>query len=267
MAPTGVKAWSSDKGEVTKMSFSPLPAGDYKLKVKRGWEIRKSDNANSSQLRYANGSFEVLDSAQKEGGKNRKVFHSFYVDLTPGSDGVVMPDRSGQLKDFARAVGQTISPPIIEQLKNNPKDGSKKKVQTLSPKAIVEFMNNLDGEVVEAHIKVEKDQNGNPQNRVEFFVEAEGSDEESNDEGSEDEESELDGDESEGELEEDGESEDEDESAEDGEGDDEEGEEDEDEGGSDLEEVEEDAPRAHGKLKPGAKKGKPAKAGKKGKKK
>lgn len=210
---TGVKKWSSSEGEVKKTSFEPIPAGLYKLKVKRSWEVRKSESEKSSQLRYANGYFEVLGTA-KDGGKNRRQYHGFYVDLSPGADGVVMPDRSGQLKEFARAVGEPISPPIVEQLKNNPKDQSKTKVSTLSPKAIVEYMNNLDGKVIEAQIKVTKNLQGNPDNSIDFFVESEeGVSEEVEDE--QEESDELDTDDTEGELEDESDESDEDESDED----------------------------------------------------
>jgi hypothetical protein len=190
---TGEKKWSSGGQEVKRTSFAPIPTGDYELRVKRVWEVRKSDSPKSSQLRYANGYFEVIIPGKD---KPRRQYHSFHVDLTPSvKDSIAMPNRGGQIVEFCKAVGEELNANIIQQEKN--KDGVKTRVDTLSPKAIVEFMNNLDGTTLHAHIKVEKNWKGEDDNVIEYFVESEpsegdseASDEESDEEAPLDEETE-----------------------------------------------------------------------------
>lgn len=187
---TGEKKWSTEGKSVKRISFEPIPPGEYRIKVKRSWEVRKSESEKSSQLRYASGYFEVLGTA-KEGGKNRRQYHSFYVDLSPGSDGEVMPNRNAQLTEFGKAVGEKFVLDIIQQQKRL-KDGTYKKVDTLNPKQLVEQLNNLDGTELSARLKVEKNLKSELDNVIDFFVEAEPS--ESEDEESDEEE--LDEDES-----------------------------------------------------------------------
>lgn len=188
---TGEKKWSTEGKSVKRISFEPIPPGEYRIKVKRSWEVRKSESEKSSQLRYASGYFEVLGTA-KEGGKNRRQYHSFYVDLSPGTDGEVMPNRNAQLTEFGKAVDEKFVLDIIQQQKRL-KDGTYKKVDTLNPKQLVEQLNNLDGTELSARLKVEKNLKGELDNVIDFFVEAEPS--ESEDEEESDEE-ELDEDES-----------------------------------------------------------------------
>lgn len=263
---TGEKKWSTEGKSVKRISFEPIPPGEYRIKVKRSWEVRKSESEKSSQLRYASGYFEVLGTA-KEGGKNRRQYHSFYVDLSPGSDGEVMPNRNAQLTEFGKAVDEKFVLDIIQQQKRL-KDGTYKKVDTLNPKQLVEQLNNLDGTELSARLKVEKNLKGELDNVIDFFVEAEPSeseDEESDgeelgeDETSDDEAEESDeSDESDEEADESEESDDSDDSNEDG---------DEDEDESDDDDL---PPRdtSKGKVKQGppAKGGKKAVAKKKGKK-
>ena len=208
---TGNKKFSTAGQEVKRLTREPFPAGEYELKVKAGWEVRKSDSEKSSQLAYANGYFEVIGTGG-ESGKNRRLYVSFFTDLTPGSDGVAMPLRGGGIVEFCKAVGQDCEFDIIQQKKHIVATREFKTVDTLSPKGIVRFLNDLDGTILKARIKVEKGLNGEMENKVDYFIEAEntGSDE-ADDEGEEldeDEEVEV---EDEADAEEDSDEEDEDE--------------------------------------------------------
>lgn len=251
---TGEKKWNSGDQQVKRTSFSPIPTGDYTLKVKRSWETRKSESEKSSQLRYANGYFEVIIPGKD---KPRRQYHSFHCDLTPSeSDGVAMPNRGGQIAEFCKATGENLSSGIIQQ-KKRLKNGEYKTVDTLSPKAIAEFMNNLDGTTLKAHIKVEKNWKNEDDNVIEYFIE---SDDESgnDDDGDSDESEELD----EAEESEEVDEEDEVEELEDGELDEDADESDEaDEEPEEEEEVDDLPPRDTGKGK--VKQGPPAKGGKK----
>lgn len=185
---TGEKKWSTEGKSVKRVSFEPLPGGEYTFKVKRGWEVRKSESEKSSQLRYANGYFEVMGTAKGEDGKNRRHYHSFHCDLSPGTDGEAMPNRSGQLVEFGKAVNEKFVLDLIQQNKRL-KDGTYMKVDTLNPKQLVEQLNNLDGTEFRARLKVEKDfRTGELTNVVDFFVEAE---ESGNEDGEEPDEEEL----------------------------------------------------------------------------
>lgn len=200
---TGEKKWSSSEQQTKRTSYEPLPAGVYTLKMKRSWEVRQSESEKSSQLRHVNGYFVVVVPG-KEDSKKRQ-YHSFHLDLTPsGSDGVVMPNRGGQLTELSKAVGESVNCGIIQQ-KKRLKDGSYVTVDTLNPKQVCDYLNNLDGSEVKAKLKVEKDYKGEMQNVIEWFEEGEPSeaDEDDNEEELDEDEESLDEDESDEEADED----------------------------------------------------------------
>lgn len=191
---SGEKKWSSGGQEVKRVSFAPVPPGVYKLLIKRNWEVKRSESKGSHMFRYANGYFIVVIPGKEENKKRQ--YHSFHLDLVPSEkDNTAMPNRGGGFVELTKATGDEANLGIIQQ-----KSGKTGKMHdTLSAKGVVDYMNNHDGETIEAKLKIEKDQKGNDQNVIEYFIEKgseESSEEGSEEESEEGEESEEEGEES-----------------------------------------------------------------------
>lgn len=193
-------------GDKQKKSFSfePFSARDCDLKlVGDSIEVRKSQRTNPSFSRVAC-AFVALGTAKEEGGKDRRVFHDFYLRLKPDKNGVQTPLRSDQLKGFADATGQQ---PAFDEVKQNNEN-------ILSPQQVVAWLKSLDGEVVRGHVRIKAGTAEFPEARnvISEFYDAEESSEDE-DENDEDESEESDEETDDGDDDE--ESEDEDESEDD----------------------------------------------------
>lgn len=189
----GQKTFSSSGRKVVKLEFKPLPPGEYELKLNaKTLEIKTA--AGPGKLPYINASVEALGTGG-DSGKNRRVYHRFFLDTTPSKkDGVSMVERGAGLVAFARAGGVELDGiPVVAKTKIND-DGSSEEHEILDPKAVLEFLKGLDGSVISAKVKVTPaDGNYGPKNEIEYFIEgepADSSDDEDEDEDEEDGESE-----------------------------------------------------------------------------
>lgn len=181
----GEKRFSVGGRNVKRYTNEPFPAGEHGLVIAKGWEVKAPGAGSKSGLRYVNGYFTVPGV-----GEGRRLYHMFFVDLSEGSDGEAMVDRGGGVTEFIKALGLTDIPVGITKMKK--KDGTV--VDCLDPNQLANWLNSLDGTELTAKVKVEK-RNDDPekkQNRVDFFVEAEGSAEEEDGGGLEDDEEETD---------------------------------------------------------------------------
>lgn len=189
---TGESTFSSAGRTVKKFESKPLPIDvPYDFKVNSDWEKRCRDGAGN--LPYLNGSFELLNTASAEGGKNRRVYAMLFLNMTPDKDGVVSVDRGNGLVALSQALGVELSGiKMIPKTKGEGEDA--KEVMILSPNAVLEWLKSLDGATGKLMLKNEKDDKGNVRNKVDFFIAAEegGETEEAGDEGG-DEESEEQG--------------------------------------------------------------------------
>jgi len=224
----GESTFNLGKMDKKKRSFEPFKAGDYDLKlIGDTIEIRKPDPSKKPDpkrdppVSYVTCGFEALGSASEEGGKNRRVYHSFYTRLKPGKDGIITPQCVDQIKGLADGFG--------DASKVDLKVTSENEQEVFSVISIKKYLESHDGDVVRARVGVQKGTKDypNPRNRIEEFFEADEEREDEEDESEEDEdegeESDDEGDEDEGDDEEDSdEDEDEDESEDDEEDDDEE---------------------------------------------
>jgi hypothetical protein len=174
----GETGWSSKGKQVKKGNFQPLPAGLYEsaLDTSRA-EVRIADKE---------GAFPRVAVAfrhpgtGKDGGKDRMTFHDFYLRTEPNEKGTVLVEMQGQILDYVRALGTEIEPKMTTHLGE----------RIIDPVWLKKWLTNRDGEVVQARLKVEKDLNGDPRNRVQFFEEAEGASDADEDEDEADEEAE-----------------------------------------------------------------------------
>lgn len=186
---TGEKSFAFGSVDKKKRTFEPFPAGDYDLKVLGDTvEIRTPEPSkeNPNPVSYVACGFEALGSASEEGGKNRRVYHNFFCKLAPGKDGIVTPTCVDQLKGFADAINDQPEIAIIQQAGQD----------VLSQLAIKKFLQSHDGDVVRAHVGIQKGtaKYPDPKNNIKEFLESEGSekDEESDDEEDEDEDTDED---------------------------------------------------------------------------
>jgi hypothetical protein len=165
---TGERKFDSSTRQVVQPNFKPFAPGEYDLKIGTDWEIRTAEG--QGRLPYLNGSFEVLGTAASEGGKNKKVFHRFFLDLSPAKDGVSMVDRGNGITAFAKSAGTTLEVAILQK----PKGKELIPVDILAPKETLRWLLAMDGTVVRAHVKIEKGTGGyQDKNVVGTFIEVE----------------------------------------------------------------------------------------------
>lgn len=156
--------------EKKRYSFEPFSARDCDLKLLgESIEIRKSQN-NPESFSRVSCAFLALGTAD-EGGKDKRVFHDFYVRLKEDKNGVKTVLRADQIKGFADGVGKQPDFPLATQ------NGEK----ILSPQAVVKWLKSFDGEVVRGHVRVKAGSKDYPEARnviSEFFDAEESSEDE-----------------------------------------------------------------------------------------
>ena len=176
----GESTWSSKGEQVKKVSFEPLPAGWYELKLGGPIEVRKA--AGEGKFSRLSVRFSALGTGQN-GGKDRIVFHDFYLRTEPNEKGTVLVKMGGQLVDFTKALGDDVDGAPLRK-----ENGE----AIIDPLWLKKWLENREGEVVKGRVKVEKDQNGEPRNKLTEFEEGEARDEdEDEDEDIEDEKDEA----------------------------------------------------------------------------
>lgn len=156
----GEQRFSGAGREVQHFNNTPVPEDDYGLVLlEDGLGVKKSEEKGPDAIPYINARFTAQGTAAKEGQKDRMLFHMFFLSLKPGSDGVVMPDRGGQLVEFYRARGAELDAPIITKTLE---DGST--VDYLDPEPILEQLKEWTDTVTDAHVVIEKDRDQKDKN-------------------------------------------------------------------------------------------------------
>lgn len=152
----GETKFSSRGQAVKRFTNNPIPRGVYPLELLGdGMEVKVSkDNPENSIPRVG-----VRFAAQgtgKDGGKDRLMFHDFFLSLKPGKDGVAMPFRGGGLVEFARAQGDELE--NIDLLEKTIEvDGAPLKVKYLDPAQVMEYLESKVGVVTEGKVTIEAD--------------------------------------------------------------------------------------------------------------
>lgn len=150
MAATGERTWSSSGKQPVKFEFEPIPSKDWTGKIV-GSKVEVQKGTEPGSLPYVKFSLEVLESAMKEGGKNRFIFPMLWLSLKPGKDGNVSPERANNIVGMARAFGEdTPEFPVITMTN---KEGVEEEL--LDPRAVAEWLKNHDGMTLRFHSKVE----------------------------------------------------------------------------------------------------------------
>lgn len=174
MAATGEITWSSAGKKVERFVSTPIPTGDYDLKLNAaGVSVKRSPQPG--KLPYVSVMFEALGTATTDEGKNRKVFHNFFLHMNKGKDGKMMLERQGGVLDLANAIGEDIK--LSGQLasyqkydKDGDTVGEVEKIPVANAKQVEEWLKSHDGLVVRAHVKVERPKGYNEKNVLDYFI-------------------------------------------------------------------------------------------------
>lgn len=152
---SGEKTFSTANRTTYRYETKPLEPGDYSLKV-LGNTAGIKKKPEPGKFPYVEVGFEVMGTANTEGGKNRKMFHKFFTSTKVSKDGRSMQDKADQIVAYAQAVGETFNAGVITMAdeKGNP-------VDCINPQQLKAWLMNLDGTIVQAHTKIERGGKGN----------------------------------------------------------------------------------------------------------
>lgn len=165
---TGDQSFSSKGNSPKKFSISPLPPGEYELKLNTS-SLTTGKKDEPGKMPNIRASFEIMGHAF-ESGKARTLTVWFLTDMTPSpKDGIRNPERGGQILDFSKAAGVDFDIGFVEV-----DNGSGGTVSCLNPQQMKQFLEGLDGTTVKAKVKIEKANGGyEASNKVMFFIPSE----------------------------------------------------------------------------------------------
>ncbi|MFT3866819.1 MAG: hypothetical protein QM729_21360 [Solirubrobacterales bacterium] len=151
MTATGEAVFSTTEERVSS-GPAPLTAGEYGLRLSNDASIAQKKVPGS--VPYINVSFEVLESATTEGGKNRRIFTRFFLNRKAGRDGVVGTNRKGGIVDFAQGLGAEFQAPIVRQ-QTRDENGNDVTLEYLDPEAVKSWLTEAAGQEVRALLKIQ----------------------------------------------------------------------------------------------------------------
>jgi len=182
----GEKNFSSEGQKIVRYESTPPPVGDYSFKVRASKvTVAKADGPN--KVPYINGMvLELLNTANKEGGKNRTLYHSLFLRTDPDADGYAAVNRGDGLVAFSKSIGMKFNLPVIPA-KRQDKEGNVLDCVILSPQRVAEWLKGLDGAVGKLRSKVQADYKDATKKygKVDYFIEAEAEEDEDEDEDDE----------------------------------------------------------------------------------
>lgn len=195
----GEASFDSQSRKVKRFESTPLTPAEYEGKLLPGVEIKKA--AGKGKLPYAQCKLEVLNSAGKKGGKNRKMIKRFFLNTSPDADGVAGVDRGDGIVAYFNAIGSRLKAGVVKAMKEvkGSKTGELTEVKIIDPDHAKKALEGTAGTVFKMRTK--NDPSNKPGDNtlwpaVDFFIEAgEESEEEDEDETEEDETEETDEDE------------------------------------------------------------------------
>lgn len=200
----GEMGFDASKRKVRRFDNSPPPAGEYDFKF-RSSKATISVADGVGKLPFINGcQLELMDSASTEGGKNRIIYHSFFLGTTPPPGGeTAAVDGGDGIVAFSKAIGVNLKlgpGAVIKKAAKN-KKGVDYTALILDPKKVVAWLKEQDGSKGTVRTKTRPDRN-DPEVKygaVNYFIEAEEGSEEEEDEELEEESEETDEEDEEGE--------------------------------------------------------------------
>jgi hypothetical protein len=174
---TGEKRFSTDDHQPVRFERTPIPQGDYtgRLVMAKAAVGKKPEPGKQPYVKSV--MFEVLDTANTEGGKNRTIYHTLFTSLKSYKNGFKLVKKADQIVGLAKALGQTYEATKFVTITDE--DGST--FDCLDPNELKSWLDQYDGAVVRFHISHEatgKVVNGQKemQHRIEYFVESENAD-------------------------------------------------------------------------------------------
>lgn len=156
----GEKRYSSAGKDIHEFNFQPIPEDDYDLVLLAdGLEMRRSKDQGPDAIPYIGCRFEALNTAAKEGQKNRLVFINFFCSLKPGSDGVIMPERGGGLAQLYRSKGVELDAPVLSKSikKGEGENAQEEEVEYLDPETIIEQLKEWTDSKFRGHVSIERE--------------------------------------------------------------------------------------------------------------
>lgn len=171
MAAKGEKTFSIGSQQVKRFVNEPVPNKEWRFVLDaKGANIRKPQD-ESKPVAYVGGiKLRLIGSAREEGQKDRSIFHSLYLSLKPGKDGVLNPNRGGGLTELCKAMGQANAE--FPETEYTTADG-----ETVEPgldaKAVLNWVKELDGMEGGCRTKTKKNLKGEDESVVDYFIEAE----------------------------------------------------------------------------------------------
>lgn len=175
---TGDTVWTPGGRNVTRFENNVPLANEYDLKPRFSkWEVRCKEGPGN--IPYVSGPIEVMGTAKTEGGKNAIIFHSFFLNLEAGADGVAGTDRGGGFTEFCKCTGSnpTLAPVPKQRAAKHDEAGNVVKpaamVMTLPAQAVLNFLKTLDGITLRGRTKRKKTDDGY-RAEVDYFIEPEG---------------------------------------------------------------------------------------------
>lgn len=177
----GEKSFSTEGRKAVKYESKPIPSQAWELKLHTSEaEVGKSKQSN---LPYLMIPIEALESASKEGGKNRRFYHYLNLGLFDYADGTKPIDGAHQLVGLSKALGTKYQGPVRStkaNLKSKDEDGEEvvevKSVEFLDANALKKWLQQFDGTVVRGHSRIQPAKDGFPAKGAidEFFASEEG---------------------------------------------------------------------------------------------
>ncbi len=152
---TGTKTFSTAGRTVAKNTIQPIPPGEYTLSIRADDISVEQSDKKPDAVPYVKYSLEAHGTATTEGGKNRRVFASLFLSLTPGKDGVVNIDRPSGLVALCKALGTELEGVEEAERTVQMPDGSEKVLKFLNPQQVAEFLRNSAGIELKGYVKVE----------------------------------------------------------------------------------------------------------------
>lgn len=148
------------EGRKTAGGFNnePFAVGDYQLKI-MGNKAEVRCKTEPGSIPYVNVPFAAIGTGG-EGGRDRWVYHMLSLNLSVGKNGQIQVDRADQLTGLAAAMGTTANLPTRTIQAKDKTSGDMREIQILDGQALVTWLRENDGVVVNGHVRIEKGTGG-----------------------------------------------------------------------------------------------------------
>lgn len=154
----------------TSEPLDPKPTYDIKILGKQA-SIEKKEEPG--KYPYILVPLEFLNTAKKEGDKNRVLWHRLFTSLKLDKQGKVMVNREDQAVQLGKAAGSMPNVPTVNLPtgETNPETGEALTQRCLNPQILKTWIEGLDGKVVKGKVKTVPPKDGYPaKSEVDMFI-------------------------------------------------------------------------------------------------